>query len=120
MVIPLRGEIWWAEMAAPKGSEPGYRRPVVVVQGNPYNRSDIATVVCVAVTSQLKLQASPGNVLLPKSASGLPKPSVANVSQIMTLNKSRLIERAGKLPDRHLQLILSGIDVVLGRETPPV
>lgn len=119
-MIPLRGEVWWAEMGAPKGSEPGYRRPVVIVQGNSFNRSNIATVVCVPVTSQLKLQASPGNVLLPKSASGLPKQSVANVSQIMTLNKTRLVERAGKLPDRQLQLILSGIDVVLGRETPLV
>ena len=114
-MIPQRGEVWWAQMGVPTGSEPGYRRPVVIVQGNSYNRSDIATVVCVPVTTQVKLQTSPGNVLLPKSASGLPKQSVANVSQIMAMNKSRLIDRAGKLPDRHLQLIYDGIDIILGR-----
>jgi len=110
-----RGEVWWADLPAPQGSRPGFRRPVAVVQGDAFNRSRVATVVCVPLTSNVKWALAPGNVLLPPPMTGLPKPSVANVSQIVTLNKSDLTERAGKLPTRQLESILSGIDVVLGR-----
>ena len=110
-----QGDVWWADLAEPSGSAPGFRRPVVVVQCDAVNRSRIATVVCVPLTSNVKWAAAPGNVLLPDTATGLPKESVANVSQIVTLDKSELTERVGKLPKAKLELVLSGVDVVLGR-----
>ncbi|MHB0981283.1 MAG: type II toxin-antitoxin system PemK/MazF family toxin [Thermoleophilia bacterium] len=88
---------------------------VVVVQGGSFNRSRIATVACVALTSNLRWADAPGNVLLSSKATGLPKDSVANVSQIVTLDRGSLTERVGVLPDKKLELVLIGIDVVLGR-----
>lgn len=114
MVIS-QGEIWWAELPEPTGSGPGFRRPVVVVQGDPLNRSKIATVVCVPLTSNVHWADAPGNVRLSTRLTGLPKDSVANVSQIVTLDKTLLTERVGKLPLAKLHLVLSGIDVILGR-----
>ena len=114
MVI-AQGEVWWANLPAPRGSGPGFRRPIVVVQGNALNRSRLSTTVCIALTSNLKWAAAPGNVLLDARTTGLPKASVANVSQLVTLDRSILEERAGKLPKKKVELILSGIDVVLGR-----
>jgi mRNA interferase MazF len=114
-MVTSQGEVWWADLPASKGSEPGFRRPVVVVQGDALNRSRIATVVCVPLTSNLKWAAAPGNVLLKSRATGLPKESVANVSQVATLDKALLTERTGKLSAANLELLLSGIDVVLGR-----
>jgi mRNA interferase MazF len=114
-VTIAQGDVWWADLAEPGGSGPGFRRPVVVVQGDALNRSRIATVVCVPLTSNLKWATAPGNVLLPSSATGLPKESVANVSQIVTLDKNDLTERTGKLARAKLELVLAGIDVVLGR-----
>jgi mRNA interferase MazF len=110
-----QGEIWWAELPAPTGSGPGFRRPVVVVQGDSLNRSRIATVVCVPLTSNLRWADAPGNVLLPASASGLSKDSVANASQIVSLDRGILTERVGKLGPKRLAQLLSGIDVILGR-----
>ncbi len=110
-----QGDVWWANLPQARGSEPGFRRPVVAVQGDPLNRSRIATVVCVALTSNLRWATAPGNVLLPASVTGLPKESVANVSQLVTLDKADLTERTGKLTRPKLELVLSGIDVVLGR-----
>lgn len=114
MVIS-QGEVWWADIAPPAGSEPGFRRPVVVVQGDALNRSRIATVVCVSLTSNLKWADAPGNVLLSARSTRLPKDCVANVSQIAALNKAFLTERVGKISAAKLELLLSGIDVVLGR-----
>ena len=102
-------------LPAPVGSEPGYRRSVVVVQGDAFNRSRLGTVVCVPLTSNPKWAAAPGNVLLPARVTGLPKISVANVSQIVTLDKAFLTDRVGRLARSKLDLVLSGIDVVLGR-----
>jgi len=110
-----QGDVWWADLSAPRGSGPGFRRPVVVVQGDALNRSRVATVVCVPLTSNLKWAAAPGNVLLSPRVTGLPKESVANASQIVALDKTDLTERVGKLPRAKLSLVLSGIDVVLGR-----
>ena len=110
-----QGDIWWADLPEGRGSEPRFRRPVVVVQGDGLNRSRIATVVCVALTSNLRWASAPGNVLLPSKETGLPRESVANVSQLVTLDKADLTERTGKLPRPKLELVLSGIDVVLGR-----
>lgn len=114
MVIS-QGEIWWADLPAPAGSGPGFRRLVVVVQGEGLNRSRIATVICVPLTSNLKWAAAPGNVRLSARVTGLPKESVANVSQIITIDKELLKARVGKLPPLKLQLLLSGIDIVLGK-----
>jgi mRNA interferase MazF len=114
MVIS-QGEIWWADLPAPGGSGPGFRRPVIVVQCDAVNQSRIATAVCVPLTSNLKWAVAPGNVQLPALLTGLPKDSVANVSQIVTVDKKILIARVGKLPKAKLQLLLRGIDVILGK-----
>lgn len=110
-----QGEIWWADLLDPTGSGPGFRRPVVVVQGDSFNRSRIATVLCVPLTSNLKWASAPGNVLLETRLTGLPKNSVANVSQVVAIDKALLTERAGKLSRTKTDLVLAGIDVVLGR-----
>lgn len=114
MVI-AQGEVWWADLPASVGSGPGFRRPVVVVQGNALNRSRLATAVCVPLTSNLRWADAPGNVLLVAGTTGLARDSVANVSQIVALDRNVLDERAGKLPQAKLDLLLSGLDVVLGR-----
>ena len=110
-----RGEVWWADLPEPSGSTPGFRRPIVVVQGDAFNRSRISTVVCVPLTSNLRWADAPGNVLLPAGLTGLPKDSVANVSQIVTLDRGSLTERLGRLPEAKFELVLFGVDVVLGR-----
>ena len=114
MVIS-QGEVWWADLGDPVGSAPGFRRPVVVVQSDSFNRSKIATVICVPLTSSLRWADAPGNVMLTAAVSGLPKDSVANVSQPVTFDRSLLTDVVGKLPDSKLELILYGLDVVLGR-----
>jgi mRNA interferase MazF len=114
-VVVEQSEVWWADLEEPSGSEPGYRRPVVVVQCNAINRSRIATVVCVPLTSNLKWADAPGNVLLPKTETGLQQDSVANVSLIVALDKHVLTDRVRKIPRRRLELLLAGIDVILGR-----
>ena len=110
-----QGEVWWADLPEPYGSEPGFRRPVVVVQGDVFNRSTLRTVVCVALTSNLDWTNAPGNVLLTARMTGLPRDSVANVSQIVTLDRASLTERVGLIPQASLDLVLAGIDTVLGR-----
>jgi mRNA interferase MazF len=114
-VVIAQGEVWWADLGEPAGSEPGFRRPVVVVQGDAFNRSSLRTVVCVSLTSNLRWADAPGNVLLPARATGLPRDSVANVSQLVTLDRDALTERTGALSASSLELVLAGIDVVLGR-----
>lgn len=114
MVI-AQGEVWWAELPARTGSGRGFRRPVIVVQGDSLNRSRVATVVCVPLTSNLKWADAPGHVLLAARSTGLPKDSVANVSQVVALDKSALTERVGHLSRAKTELAISGIDVVLGR-----
>jgi mRNA interferase MazF len=113
--VIAQGEVWWADLAEPSGSEPGFRRPVVVVQGDAFNRSRIGTVVCVALTSNPRWADAPGNVLLTARATGLPKDSVANVSQLVTIDREALTERVGTLPKKKIELVLLGIDIVLGR-----
>lgn len=107
--------MWWADLGEPTGSAPGYRRPVVVVQCDALNHSRIGTAVCVPLTSNLKWSRAPGNTLLPAQMTSLPKDSVANVSLIVALDKQQLVKRIGKIPRRQLDLILAGIDVILGR-----
>jgi mRNA interferase MazF len=115
VVEVAQGEIWWAELPEPAGAGPGFRRPVVVVQGNALNRSQIATVVCVPLTSNLTWAEAPGNTRLAAKATGLPKDSVANASQIVTLDRSFLDERVGRLGPKQVAQILHGVDIVLGR-----
>lgn len=112
-MVVERGDIWWAELGEPRGAEPGFRRPIVVVQDDAFNRSRIQTVVCVAVTSNLLLGDAPGNVGISERESGLPKDSVANVSQIVTVDRAVLTERVGKLSTRTLERIDRGLRLVL-------
>jgi mRNA interferase MazF len=115
MVIS-QGDVCWASLEDPVGSAPGFRRPVVVVQGDSFNASRIATTVVVPLTSNMRLAAAPGNVLLGAERTGLPKDSVANVSQIVTVDRVQLSDRVGRLKASELRLVLAGIDLVLGRE----
>ena len=110
-----QGQVWWADLPDPTGSGPGFQRPVIVVQGDAFNRSRISTVVAVPLTSNLRWADAPGNVLLSARSTGLPRDSVANVSQIVTIDRTLLTAPVGKLSSRQLQLVLAGIDIVLGR-----
>ena len=112
MVIE-RGEVWWADLGEPDGSEPGYRRPVVIVQSDAFNRSRIRTVIAVVLMTNLRLVEAPGNVLLPAKATGLPKDSVANVSQVITVDRDFLLERAGRIRGQLLQDVDKGLRLVL-------
>jgi mRNA interferase MazF len=114
-VVVAQGDIWWADLPPPTGSGPGFQRPVVVVQSDAFNRSNIATVVCVPLTSNLRWANAPGNTLLAARATGLPKDSVANVSQILAIDRELLTERAGRVSRNQLGTILDGIGTVLGR-----
>ena len=114
MVI-AQGDIWWADLPPAMGSGPAYRRPVVIVQGDAFNQSAIRTVVCAALTSNLKWAEAPGNVALSAKSSGLDRPSVVNLSQLVTLDKTDLTERVGKLSPPKLDVVLAGIDTMLGR-----
>ena len=108
-------EVWWADLADPIGSSPGCRRPIVVIQSDPLNRSQLATVVCVVLTSNLRWSIAPGNVLLSAKQTGLDRDSVANVSQLVTIDKRQLTDRVGKIPKRQMEAIFSGIDLIMGR-----
>lgn len=108
-----RGEIWWAELPPPDGSEPGYKRPVLVVQADEFNASRIKTIVAAVITSNLRLADAPGNVLLSAKHSRLPKESVVNVSQIITIDKSFLTERIHLLPDKIVAQIDEGLRLAL-------
>jgi mRNA interferase MazF len=113
-----RGEIWWAELPEPAGSEPEYRRPVLIVQTDAFNRSAIATVIVVALTTNLRLAAAPGNVLLTRRQSGLPKDSVANVTRVLTLDRSFLVEQVGAVTPDRMQDVDTGLTRVLGLGGP--
>lgn len=108
-----RGEIWWATLPAPTGSGPGYKRPVLVVQANAFNSSRIGTVIVAVVTSNLALADAPGNRRISKSDSGLSQPSVVNVSQIITVDKSVLTAKVKSLPADVMDSIDTGLRLVL-------
>ena len=110
-----QGDVRWADLPDPAGSGPGFRRPVVVVQGDALNRSRIATAVCVPLTSNLRWAQAPGNVLLPARSTGLPRDSVALTPSIVAIDRLLLNEQAGQVSDRQLAAILRGLDIVLGR-----
>ena len=109
-----RGEVWWASLPAPTGSGPGFRRPLVIAQSNPFNQSRIATVIAAIVTSNLSLADAPGNVRVGKAESGLAKPSVVNVFQWVTLDREILTQRVRALPGEIMKSIDEGLRLVLG------
>jgi mRNA interferase MazF len=112
-VVVRRGEIWWASLSQPQGSGAGYRRPVLVIHTNEFNDSSIRTLICAAITSNLRLADAPGNVRVGRRVGGLPQDSVVNVSQMITLDKHLLTEKVGRLPAHSLQDVEAGIRLVL-------
>jgi len=114
-VVIGQGDVCWADLPDPVGSGPGFRRPVLVVQGDAFNRSRIATVVCVPLTSNLNWAEAPGNVNLPARSTGLTKDSVANLSQIVTLDRDVITKRVGRISQKQLELVFAGLDLVMGR-----
>jgi mRNA interferase MazF len=115
MEVVGQGEVWWADLPDPSGSGPGFRRPLVIIQGDALNRSRLATAICVPLTSNLRWADAPGNVVLRARSTGLPRDSVANLSQVVTLDRSLLTERVGRVSRAQVRLLFAGLDVVLGR-----
>jgi len=109
-----RGEIWWAALGDPRGSEPGFRRPVLVVQEDAYNESGLATVIVLSLTSEVRYAEMPGNVLLTQDESGLGRDSIVNVTQVTTIDRSWLESRAGKLRKSVMSQVAYGLRLVLG------
>ncbi len=110
-----QGEVWWADLGEPVGSAPAFRRPVLVLQCDAFKRSLISTIVCIVLTSNLRLATAPGNVRLQPHHTGLEKESVVNVSAIVTLDRKQLTERVGKIAKKKLDLVFHGVDLLLGR-----
>jgi mRNA interferase MazF len=113
-VVIERGQVWWAELSEPSGSEPGFRQPVLIVQSDAFNRSRLHTTLAVVLTSNLRLVDAPGNVLIPARNAGLPKDSVANVTQVVTLDRDFLTEPAGRVRGQLLTDVENGLRLVLG------
>ena len=114
-MVVSQGDVCWADLSAPGGSGPGYRRPVVIIQCDAINRSGIATALCVPLTSNLRWKDAPGNLLLKSSCTGLNRDSVANVSQIVAIDRSCLEDRVSRISKSQLTLLFSGLDIILGR-----
>jgi len=108
-----RGDVWWADIPEPTASEPGYRRPIVILQSNEFNRSQIGTIIAAAITSNTRLGAAPGNVELSRKSVGLNRASVVNVSQLVTLDRSFLCDRVGKLSSIKMLEVDQGVRLVL-------
>jgi len=113
-VVVERGQVWWADLGDPDGSEPGFRRPVLIVQDDTFNRSRLRTVIAVVLTTRMRLLDAPGNVLLPASATELPRDSVANMSQVITIDRDFLLEPAGRIRGEPLRDVERGLRLVLG------
>ena len=109
MISLSRGEVWWANMPEPRGSEPGHRRPVLIIQSERFNRSRLSTVIAVIFSTNLKLADAPGNVLVPRGTCGLEKDSVVNVSQLFTLDRASLTEHVGNIPPRLSAAVDAGL-----------
>ena len=112
-MVVARGEVWWADLDAPRGSEPGFRHPVLIVQADAFNRSRLRTILGVLLTSNTRLLDAPGNALLPAASTGLPKDSVANVTQVVTLDKAYLSNRVGQVSRKLMARVDSGLRRVL-------
>ncbi len=109
----IRGEIWWASLPKPRGSEPSKTRPVVILQSDAFNKSKISTVICAVIRSNLELAKSPGNILLKRADSKLEKPSVINISQIVTLDKQHLVRKVSMLSSILSSQINKSIQLIL-------
>jgi mRNA interferase MazF len=109
----IRGEVWWVDLGIPFGSEPGFKRPVLIVQEDSFNQSKINTIIVVPMTTNIKLAGAPGNILLSKKDTQLSKDSVVNVSQIVTLDRERFIERISKISVKNLKKVEDGIKLIL-------
>lgn len=112
-MVVERGQIWTADLGEPDGSEPGYKRPVLIVQADAFNRSRLHTVIAVVLSTNLRLVDAPGNVLIPAKASGLKKDSVANVSQVITIDRDFLTELAGRVRGQFLKDVETGLRLIL-------
>jgi mRNA interferase MazF len=112
-VVIRRGDVWWASLPEPRGSEPGYRRPVLVVQADAFNESRIGTVLVATLTTNLRLAEAPGNLRLPRRCAGLPRECVVNVSQVLTLDRRFLAARVGSLPAATMEAVDEGLRLVL-------
>jgi mRNA interferase MazF len=112
MVIS-QGDIFWLDLGEPEGSEPGYRHPFVVIQNDAFNMSKISTVVVCTITSNVKLASAPGNVSLTKGEANLPKSSVVNISQVMTVDKGDLKEKTGQLSKKRIEEIVAGFEFLI-------
>lgn len=112
-MVVQRREVWWADLDEPRGSEPGFRRPILIVQSDAFNRSRLRTVLGIVLTTNMRLLPAPGNVLLPAASTGLPKDSVANVTQLVTLDFDFLAERAGRIPAGLMAEVDAGLMLVL-------
>jgi len=108
-----RGEIWWADLPEPQGAEPGYRRPLLIVQNDAFNRSRLRTTIAVALSTNVRLLDAPGNVLVPAKGSGLPRDSVTNVSHILTVDRAALTERVGRIPASLIEQVADGLRLAL-------
>lgn len=113
-MVVERGQVWWADLDEPSGSEPGFRRPVLIVQDDAFNRSRLRTIIAVVLTSNLRLVEASGNVLIPAKSAGLPKDSVANVAQVITVDRDFLSEPAGRIRGQLLKDVENGLRLVLG------
>ena len=109
--------MWWADLGEPEGSAPGFHRPVLIVQDDAFNRSRLHTVIAVVITANLRLLDAPGNVLLPAKSTGLPRDSVANVSQVITVGRDFLLKLAGRVRGQSLQDVETGLRFILGLES---
>lgn len=112
-MVVERGQVWWADLDEPSGSEPGFRRPVLIVQDDAFNRSRLRTIIAVVLTSNLRLVEAPGNVLIPAKSAGLKKDSVANVSQVITVDRDFLSDPAGRVRGQLLKDVENGLRLVL-------
>jgi mRNA interferase MazF len=112
-LVVRRGEVWWADLEEPRGSEPGYRHPLLILQADSFNESRLQTVVGIVISSNLRLLDAPGNVLLTAKSVGLPKDSVANVTQLVTVDKEYLGSKVGRLPPKTLALVETGVRLAL-------
>lgn len=113
-MVVERGQIWTADLGEPEGSEPGYNRPVLIIQTDAFNQSRLHTVIAVVLSTSLRLVDAPGNVLIPAKASGLKKDSVANVSQVITIDRDFLTELAGRVRGQFLKDVETGLRLILG------
>ncbi|HJS58121.1 MAG TPA: type II toxin-antitoxin system PemK/MazF family toxin [Vicinamibacteria bacterium] len=119
-MVVQRGELWWADLGEPRGSEPALRRPVLVLQADSFNRSKLQTVVVISLTTNVRLAAAPGNVLCRPRGPRLREASVVNVSQLSTLDRRFLIQRIGRLSGPTMRDVESGVKRVLGLGANPV